>query len=320
MAGLRAKIELDPEQPRFLKTVHGVGYKMELPGKTKGNTRLANPARQHASTPRVSDEELKLVAVKLQALRDHLASVEKRLLEGQDALTRYQSVPSSLRLSQAIAQFPDSNLSKLQDQKFDAEQRLAALSTDFGDNHPDRIRAQTVLKTVLNQIHERLDEVLISRQRLLEADARRRNQLQEEILQSAHQLEKSTRKNAATATFYGEVQGMVKVPPGERVISPNAVLYTDALGERPVMVLGHVVRRGPIPFKEGMTAGDAVAAAGGPDKMAKLQGARIDRLNRTSNQTTNLPVNLDSVIVGGRREQDVLLQPGDNVFVPERVL
>ncbi|MFO1460935.1 MAG: response regulator transcription factor [Verrucomicrobiota bacterium] len=29
MSGLRAKLEPDPENPRFLKTVHGVGYKLE---------------------------------------------------------------------------------------------------------------------------------------------------------------------------------------------------------------------------------------------------------------------------------------------------
>jgi DNA-binding response OmpR family regulator len=31
IASLRAKLETDPEQPRWIKTVHGVGYKLELP-------------------------------------------------------------------------------------------------------------------------------------------------------------------------------------------------------------------------------------------------------------------------------------------------
>jgi DNA-binding response OmpR family regulator len=31
MATLRAKIETNPEQPEFLQTVHGVGYKLVLP-------------------------------------------------------------------------------------------------------------------------------------------------------------------------------------------------------------------------------------------------------------------------------------------------
>ncbi|MDB6052808.1 MAG: DNA-binding response regulator [Verrucomicrobiales bacterium] len=31
MASLRAKIETNPDDPRFLKTVHGVGYRMDLP-------------------------------------------------------------------------------------------------------------------------------------------------------------------------------------------------------------------------------------------------------------------------------------------------
>lgn len=31
IASLRSKIELDPEQPRWIQTVHGVGYRLELP-------------------------------------------------------------------------------------------------------------------------------------------------------------------------------------------------------------------------------------------------------------------------------------------------
>jgi DNA-binding response OmpR family regulator len=31
IASLRSKIERDPEQPHWIETVHGVGYKLELP-------------------------------------------------------------------------------------------------------------------------------------------------------------------------------------------------------------------------------------------------------------------------------------------------
>ena len=31
IASLRAKLEPDPDQPRWIKTVHGVGYRLELP-------------------------------------------------------------------------------------------------------------------------------------------------------------------------------------------------------------------------------------------------------------------------------------------------
>jgi DNA-binding response OmpR family regulator len=33
IASLRAKLESDPDQPRWIKTVHGVGYRLELPKK-----------------------------------------------------------------------------------------------------------------------------------------------------------------------------------------------------------------------------------------------------------------------------------------------
>jgi DNA-binding response OmpR family regulator len=32
IASLRSKIERDPDAPKWIKTVHGVGYKLELPG------------------------------------------------------------------------------------------------------------------------------------------------------------------------------------------------------------------------------------------------------------------------------------------------
>ena len=31
IASLRAKLEPDPDQPRWIRTVHGVGYRLELP-------------------------------------------------------------------------------------------------------------------------------------------------------------------------------------------------------------------------------------------------------------------------------------------------
>jgi len=33
IASLRSKVEPDPDEPRWLKTVHGVGYKLEMEGK-----------------------------------------------------------------------------------------------------------------------------------------------------------------------------------------------------------------------------------------------------------------------------------------------
>jgi DNA-binding response OmpR family regulator len=33
IASLRSKVEKNPDEPRWIKTVHGVGYKMDLPGR-----------------------------------------------------------------------------------------------------------------------------------------------------------------------------------------------------------------------------------------------------------------------------------------------
>ena len=41
IVGLRHKLEDDPEQPRWITTVHGVGYRLELPPEAKGQTRTS---------------------------------------------------------------------------------------------------------------------------------------------------------------------------------------------------------------------------------------------------------------------------------------
>jgi DNA-binding response OmpR family regulator len=40
IASLRSKIERDPDAPRWIKTVHGVGYKLELAAPGGGGNRL----------------------------------------------------------------------------------------------------------------------------------------------------------------------------------------------------------------------------------------------------------------------------------------
>ena len=35
LASLRSKVEPEPARPRFLKTVHGSGYRLELPAPTE---------------------------------------------------------------------------------------------------------------------------------------------------------------------------------------------------------------------------------------------------------------------------------------------
>jgi len=43
IASLRSKLELDPEQPRSIKTVHGIGYKLDILHNSDNST---SPTRQ----------------------------------------------------------------------------------------------------------------------------------------------------------------------------------------------------------------------------------------------------------------------------------
>ncbi|MBN1337607.1 MAG: SLBB domain-containing protein [Deltaproteobacteria bacterium] len=78
-----------------------------------------------------------------------------------------------------------------------------------------------------------------------------------------------------------------------------------------VYVSGQVEKTGTVPFREGLTVSRAVAEAGGPKTYANLRETYILRGGE------RLKVNLKRILAG--RAEDVLLQPGDQVVVEQRV-
>ena len=88
-----------------------------------------------------------------------------------------------------------------------------------------------------------------------------------------------------------------------------------------VTVLGRVMRPGRIgiPATQDLTLSMAIQIAGGFDTSAKLTGIRVTRRNGPEDKRT-LDVNLKEVGADGAGSQDVQLQPGDIVYIPERIL
>jgi polysaccharide export outer membrane protein len=85
---------------------------------------------------------------------------------------------------------------------------------------------------------------------------------------------------------------------------------------RQVRILGEAVQPRAIPFTSNMTLLDAMIAVGGLTKYADGDGAKIVRIDHGVQQTYN--VHLDSLIRDGDVSQNVALQPGDVLIIPQR--
>ena len=94
----------------------------------------------------------------------------------------------------------------------------------------------------------------------------------------------------------------------------HTVTLVEAASGR-VSIFGQVQKAGTIPFVAGMTIVDAVAQAGGFSPMAKKNAVQVTRAVDGRKQTFTLPVE----DIGEGSRPNFLIQPGDVVFVPERL-
>jgi len=84
-----------------------------------------------------------------------------------------------------------------------------------------------------------------------------------------------------------------------------------------VRVTGAVGQSISLPHSQGMTILDAVLAAGGPNEFADPENAKLFR--RVEGETVMVPVDLDSIMTEGNLAENIPLQPGDTLTIPEKL-
>lgn len=82
-----------------------------------------------------------------------------------------------------------------------------------------------------------------------------------------------------------------------------------------VRVIGQVAKPQALPYREGMTVLDAVLAVGGIGEFAAANRSKIIR--NKDGDTQEIHVKLDKLVNGGDMKQNVRLQPGDVLVVPQ---
>ncbi len=100
-------------------------------------------------------------------------------------------------------------------------------------------------------------------------------------------------------------------------LKPGDLIIVGELSEASyfILVLGQVRSPGRYPYKEGLTAVEAIAMAGGVTDMASSNSTRVIREGEGKNVTFTVPV--ASILKGAKVSRDVKLEPGDKIVVPE---
>jgi polysaccharide export outer membrane protein len=106
----------------------------------------------------------------------------------------------------------------------------------------------------------------------------------------------------------GNTSANLALEPGDVVIVPEA--------QERVLLMGQVAKPGQYLFKPGDHLIDLLSAGGGPSQGAAINNIGIIR--QVGQKPTVTPVNLDRFYRSGDLSQNVALEPGDIVYVPQR--
>ena len=104
------------------------------------------------------------------------------------------------------------------------------------------------------------------------------------------------------------------------LVNPQVNLTVLEYTQRTVQVVGAVNQPGAVVFPPEQKMGlvEAIARAGGQSRLADLKRVRLTRTT-AEGRAENLIINVDDMMKGASNEK-YLLQKGDIVFVPERLL
>jgi protein involved in polysaccharide export with SLBB domain len=89
-----------------------------------------------------------------------------------------------------------------------------------------------------------------------------------------------------------------------------------------VYLMGQVRAQGPVDllFDDSLTAGQAILRAGGFLDFANKTKVRLTRNAGAGGATQIMEINMTDVLEKGKADKDIILQPGDLIFVPTRAV
>ncbi len=121
-----------------------------------------------------------------------------------------------------------------------------------------------------------------------------------------------------TASLQGLLDGAadenILLEDGDIVTVSSPDSQGTLLGQDRIYVVGAVNGPGTFPWRENLTALDALMAAGGLNQYAAGNRARLVR--GTGEQKQEIPLSLEDILEG-QKDKNLILSPGDLIIVPE---
>ncbi len=102
---------------------------------------------------------------------------------------------------------------------------------------------------------------------------------------------------------------------GQFLRTPQVSIFVREYNSKRVSVVGAVENPGTFPVTAGLTVVEAISRAGGFTSIARPNGVALTRQVGGVRETFSIPV--EEITEGS--QADITLQPGDIVYVPERV-
>ena len=106
----------------------------------------------------------------------------------------------------------------------------------------------------------------------------------------------------------------VRLRDGGYLVSPQVSVLVEEYTSKRISVMGAVADSGTFPMSAGLTVVQAISAAGGFSPLASRNDTVLTR--RVDGELRRYEIPVDRISRG--EAQDVMLQAGDIVFVPER--
>jgi polysaccharide biosynthesis/export protein len=109
----------------------------------------------------------------------------------------------------------------------------------------------------------------------------------------------------------------IEVVLAQYVKSPqvNVIVTQPVSAFSQIKVIGQVIKPQSLPYREGMTVLDAILQSGGLAQYAAGNRAKIVRTQ--DGKETEIKIRLEALVNGGDMKQNLPLQPGDVLVVPE---
>ncbi len=96
----------------------------------------------------------------------------------------------------------------------------------------------------------------------------------------------------------------------EYIVGPDVTVTVVGFNSQEIYVWGEVARVGPLPYTGELTVMEALNRAGGLNGRSEPKAVQVTRNGKV------WKVNLEDIVIMGKTDQNMYLQPGDVIFVP----